>query len=93
MFPALMITLRSLRPFLLSRRRSLSTRTPQPKLILLNRDELPEQMTRDLGILDGDHSDGALRRVVTRASPLHHAAGMMHFDVRSVKMIHFDVVR
>jgi hypothetical protein len=57
MFSALMIALRSLRAFLLSRRRPVGSATPQPKVVRLNRDELSDHLLRDLGIFDGDRSD------------------------------------
>ena len=85
MFPALMIALQSLRAFLLSRWRLLGSTTPQPKVVRLNRDELPDHLRRDLGIFDGDRSDREPSvEWSPRALPMHDAGG---------RTIHFDVVR
>jgi len=56
-FPALMMTLQSLRVFLASRWRPLGPGTRRPKVVWLNRDEIPDHLLRDLGIYDGDRSD------------------------------------
>ena len=83
MVPALMIILRSLRASLLPESRLSGPFHPQPKVIWLNRDGLPDHLLRDLGIFDGDRADWEPSMEWSpRALPMHHAAGMkMHFDV------------
>ena len=57
MLSALMFMVRSLRASLLSEERPPGPVHPQPKMISLGRDELPDYLLRDLGVFDGNRSD------------------------------------
>ncbi len=57
MLTALMFTVRSLRSTLLSEGYLPGPVHPQPTMISLGRDELPDYLLRDLGIFDGNRSD------------------------------------
>jgi len=57
MLSALMFTVRSLRASLLSESRLSGPFHPQPKVISLGHDELPDHLLRDLGIFDGNRAD------------------------------------
>ncbi len=57
MLSALMLRVWYLRASLLSDERLPGPFHPQPKMISLGRDELPDYLLRDLGIFDGNRSD------------------------------------
>jgi len=57
MLSALMFTVRSMRAALLSEEHLFGPFHPQPKVISLGRDELPDYLLRDLGTFDGNRSD------------------------------------
>jgi hypothetical protein len=57
MLSALIFTVRSLRAALLSEGHLSGPLRPQPTVISLGRDELPDYLLRDLGIFDGNRSD------------------------------------
>ena len=57
MLSALTFTVRSTRAALLSEGHLSGPFHPQPKVISLGRDELPDYLLRDLGISDGNRSD------------------------------------